>query len=118
MYEDCVIVIPSRLGSVRLSEKPIQDINGKTMISRVVHLAKQTKIKNVIVATDSDKIRDSVVQDHPDVVVIMTDPELQSGTDRVHQAIVNYTKEFNKSFKYVINLQGDMPNISPDMWSC
>ena len=52
----CAIVIPARIGSTRLPNKPLKDIAGKTLIERVVDQARKTTAKSIHVATDSDEI--------------------------------------------------------------
>ena len=50
------IIIPARIGSTRLPNKPLKDIAGKTLIERVVDQARKTTAKSIHVATDSDEI--------------------------------------------------------------
>ena len=50
------IIIPARIGSTRLPNKPLKDISGKTLIERVVDQARKTTAKSIHVATDSDEI--------------------------------------------------------------
>ena len=51
MNNDIFIIIPSRIGSTRLKNKPLADLNGKTLIQRVFNKAKEVT-NNVIIATD------------------------------------------------------------------
>lgn len=105
-YNDIVIIIPARIGSTRLARKPLEIIGNKPMVCHVLDRALETGLKNVYVATDSEEISKVLPQDK----VILTPSELNSGTDRVFSA---YSKLNNKSsFKYVVNLQGDMPFIN------
>lgn len=106
MQPDTVIIIPSRLGSERLSQKPLQRIGNLTMIEHV--LASIEKLGYpVYVATDADLIAEVVREAGGEV--IMTDPACASGTDRVYQALQRIPDSQN--IKYVINLQGDMPFV-------
>ena len=50
------IIIPARIGSTRLPNKPLKDIAGKTLIERVVDQARKTSAQSIHVATDSDEI--------------------------------------------------------------
>ena len=50
------IIIPARIGSSRLPNKPLKDIAGKTLIERVVDQARKTTAKSIHVATDSMKL--------------------------------------------------------------
>lgn len=102
-----ILVIPARYASTRFPGKPLAMINGIPMIVRVLNQAKQVKrVSQVIVATDHDGIR-SVVENAGGRVV-MTSPDLPSGTDRVAAAVSGMACE------YVVNLQGDEPLINPD----
>jgi len=104
-----VIVIPARLGSTRLPNKPLADIDGKPMIIRVVEQAKSANLGPVIVACCGPEIR-CVVESHGGFA-IETDPDLPSGSDRIVAALRQYDPD-NK-FEYIINLQGDLPLIDP-----
>ena len=53
-----IVIIPSRLSSTRLKEKPLLDLNGKSLIERVYLRAIQSNAKEVFIATDSKKIED------------------------------------------------------------
>ncbi len=96
------IVIPSRLSSTRLPEKPLLRIKGKPLIRWVVEGCLRTG-ERVILATDSERIAE-VVSDL-EVEVILTPPELPSGSDRVAYAVRNMDLDF------VINYQGDEPFV-------
>src|SRR3954467_15737288 len=76
------IVIPARLGSTRLPEKALADINGKPMIQHVYERAKKVPgVDQVIVATDHQRIVDAVTKIGG--TAVMTPETLSSGTDRV-----------------------------------
>ena len=81
------ILIPSRIGSTRLENKPLQNIEGKSLIQRVFENALSIT-SNVYVATDSNKIKDNLSNVTNNI--IMTSSEHISGTDRVYEA-VSYT---------------------------
>lgn len=103
-----VIIIPARLASTRLPNKPIADICGKTMIQRVYEQALLADVGDVIIACDSEKIADEIKKFGGKFVI--TDPALPSGTDRIYAAL---QKMENKNFEIVVNLQGDLPEIDP-----
>ncbi|MBL7545461.1 MAG: 3-deoxy-manno-octulosonate cytidylyltransferase [Bdellovibrionaceae bacterium] len=97
-------VIPSRLKATRFPHKPLAQIAGKSLIRWVAERAlKSQKLDRVIVATDSSLIADQVKD--LDCQIVMTDPELPSGTDRMYAAI----KDLNVDI--AINIQGDEPMI-------
>jgi 3-deoxy-manno-octulosonate cytidylyltransferase (CMP-KDO synthetase) len=108
------IVIPARLNSTRLSQKVLQDINGKPMLWWVYEKAKKVKgVDTIIIATDNKQV-EKVANDFG-AKVIMTSNEIQSGTDRVASVAKKLILEKgeNLSPKIYINLQGDEPEIDP-----
>ena len=103
-----LIVIPARYGSVRLPGKPLREINGKPLIRWVFERASQSKLKDdVIIATDDERIRGAALAFGAPVV--MTSPDLASGTDRVWEAVKD------RSADLIVNVQGDEPQIRGDM---
>lgn len=102
-------VIPSRIRSTRLARKPLLEIQGKPMVQWTYENASRCKILDkVIVATDCDEIADVINRCGGQVE--MTDPELQTGSDRVAAVAQKYPE-----YDVVINLQGDEPFIKPKM---
>lgn len=102
----CVIVIPARYGSTRLPGKPLLAETGKCLIQHVHERALAvTGVASVIVATDDARIAD-VVRGFGGTVV-MTRADCPTGTDRVAEAVRGRTEPF------VINIQGDEPEIPP-----
>ena len=108
---DTIILIPARIGSTRLPRKPLLKINGREMILRVWDKAQNTKAEKVVVATDSQEIAEVLQKEGAEVII--TNPSHQSGTDRIYEALNILDKE--KSYEYIINLQGDLPNITSDI---
>lgn len=108
---DTIILIPARIGSTRLPRKPLLKINGREMILHVWDKAQDTKAEKVVVATDSQEIAEVLHKEGAEVII--TNPSHQSGTDRIYEALNKLDKE--KSYKYIINLQGDLPNITSDI---
>jgi 3-deoxy-manno-octulosonate cytidylyltransferase (CMP-KDO synthetase) len=101
-------VIPARYASSRFPGKPLIDIQGKSMIQRVYEQAKKShKLKEVIVATDDERILTHVKSFGGNA--IMTAVNHPSGTDRCYETL----QKSGKDFKYVINIQGDEPFIDP-----
>jgi len=105
---DTVIIIPSRIASTRLERKPLQKIGDKTVIEWVAKQAIKANICDVIVACCCNEIAEFLNKSK--IKYILTDPNIQSGTDRVYSAYKNMKIEYN----YIINLQGDMPFIMED----
>ena len=108
---DTIILIPARIGSTRLPRKPLLKINGREMILHVWDKAQNTKAEKVVVATDSQEIAEVLQKEGAEVII--TNPSHQSGTDRIYEALNIVDKE--KSYEYIINLQGDLPNITSDV---
>lgn len=108
---ETIILIPARLESSRLRKKLINTIGPKSMLSHVVDRAKESKINNIIVATDSAEIISSVKETGVDC--IMTSKEHESGSDRIYEALSKEDPQKNK--QCVINLQGDIPFIDPEV---
>jgi 3-deoxy-manno-octulosonate cytidylyltransferase (CMP-KDO synthetase) len=109
MTKDFVILIPSRIGSTRLQNKPLVDINGKTLIQRVFDQSLKATSQSFI-ATDSRLIYDHV-KSFTDNIVMTSDTHI-SGTDRVFEAasILSLEKD-----QLIINLQGDEPFMPVDL---
>ena len=105
-----VVIIPSRMASTRLPGKPLMKINGIPMIQRVWQQAIKSNIGEVFVACSEIEVHDLIVSNGGKA--IMTDPNLPSGTDRVHSAFLKIKN--NKDIDVIINLQGDMPLINPE----
>ena len=99
-----VVIIPSRMASTRLPGKPLVAIHGIPMIQRVWQQAIESNIGEVFVACSEIEVHDLIVNNGGKA--IMTDPNLHSGTDRVHEAaeILNIDDD-----RLIINLQGDEP---------
>ena len=102
------IIIPARMASQRLPNKPMVKINGIPMIERVWKQGINSKIGDVYVACSEDEVFDLISSKGGKA--IMTDPNLPSGTDRVFAAF-NLLENKNK-YESIINLQGDMPLIN------
>lgn len=108
MSSSFTVIIPARLASTRLPDKPLADIAGKPMIMRVVEQASQSGAARVVVATDSERIAD-VVQ-AAGCEFVMTSPDHPSGTDRLQEAAHLLALHADD---IVVNVQGDEPFIPP-----
>ena len=104
------VIIPARLGSSRLPEKPLKDLGGKPMIQRVYEAASQSDAKQVIVATDHPRI-EQVVKSFGGKVC-MTKESHPSGTDRLQEVVQNLRLADGD---IVVNVQGDEPLIPPSV---
>ncbi len=104
-----VILIPSRLAATRLPRKPLLKINGISIISHVVKKAKDADVGEVYVATEDEEIIDDVHLNGGKA--ILTSNTHKTGSDRIFEC---FEKLELKSIDYIINLQGDEPNINID----
>ncbi len=93
-------VIPARIGSTRLPNKPLQVIGGQPLVSFVTHRILQFKLfDHVVLATDSLEIRAAV--EHLPVEVVMTSTRHRCGTERVAEVVANQPHQIT------VNVQGD-----------
>jgi 3-deoxy-manno-octulosonate cytidylyltransferase (CMP-KDO synthetase) len=103
-----VVIIPARLASTRLPNKPLADLGGKPMVVRVAERAQQSGASRIIVATDHADIAAACAAHG--VEACMTRADHPSGTDRI--AEVAHTLGLAPD-AVVVNLQGDEPLIDP-----
>ncbi|MCX6147135.1 MAG: 3-deoxy-manno-octulosonate cytidylyltransferase [Candidatus Kapabacteria bacterium] len=107
---DAIGIIPARIGSVRLPEKPLALINGKSLIQRVWEGASTAKtLRRLIVATDDIRIKEHCESFGAEVV--LTPAELPSGTDRIAYVV----KELDETADVIFNIQGDEPLIKGEL---
>lgn len=99
-------VIPARLASTRLPRKVLREIAGKPMLQWIVEAALASpKLDRVVVATDSEEVMALAAEHRWEGM--MTSPDLQSGSDRVHAVSRQISSEI------VVNIQGDEPMLQP-----
>ncbi len=104
---NAAVVIPARLGSVRVPRKPLQLISGRELILHVCDAVSQARlIDRVIVATDSEEIKECVLG--AGFEARLTSSDHQTGTDRVAEVAKDLTE------RVIINVQGDEPFLPPD----
>ena len=101
-----IVIIPARIKSERLPEKPLRLILNKPMINWTFEAALKTSADIVQVATDSEKIFNLF----PSANTVMTSSNHLSGTDRVYEAV---SKIGLNDDDVIVNVQGDEPFISP-----
>lgn len=104
-----IIVIPARMQATRLPGKPLAEINGRPMIAHVIDRAKEADIGPVVVAAAENEIAEAAEQ--YGAKAVLTDPDLPSGSDRIKAALDSLDKD--RKHDIVINVQGDIPTISP-----
>ena len=102
-------IIPARYASTRFPGKPLVEILGQSMLSRVYGQARKARsLAEVIIATDDQRIYDHALSFGAKAV--MTGTTHVSGTDRCWEAYRNYGKKFS----HVLNIQGDEPFLDPE----
>ena len=101
-----VVVIPSRYASVRLPGKPLLDIVGKPMIQHVYERGTESSARDVVVATDDERIAETC--ESFKATVCMTGDQHRSGSERI--AEVCDIMDWNDD-TIVVNLQGDEPTM-------
>ena len=102
------VLIPARLASTRLPDKPLADIGGLPMVVRVARRALQSHAATVVVATDSAEVIEKCTAF--DITSVMTSSDHPSGSDRLAEAC-NLLGLADDAI--VVNVQGDEPLIDP-----
>jgi 3-deoxy-manno-octulosonate cytidylyltransferase (CMP-KDO synthetase) len=106
---DTIVLIPARLTSSRLPNKPLADIAGLPMIVQVWKRAIEADVGPVLVAAGEKEIVEAI-KDHAGDAVL-TDPDLPSGSDRITAALHDIDPD--GKHQRIVNLQGDLPTIDP-----
>jgi 3-deoxy-manno-octulosonate cytidylyltransferase (CMP-KDO synthetase) len=100
-----IIMIPARMASSRLPDKPLADIHGLPMIVHVMKRAQEAALGRVVIACAEAEIKTAVEKAGGEAV--LTDPGLPSGSDRILAAL--QTIDPQGAHDAVINVQGDLP---------
>ncbi len=108
--EHTLVIIPARLASARLPNKPLADIAGEPMVVRVARQAALADVGRVAVATDSHEIAEVVRT--AGFEAVMTRDDHQSGSDRVYEAATIMDPDAKAGI--ILNVQGDIPAIEPE----
>lgn len=108
-----IVLIPSRLASTRLPDKPLADIHGLPMIVHCLRRAQEAGYTRVAVACGDAPIAEAVQAAGGEAV--LTDPAHPSGSDRIFEALQKLDPKGEHDA--VINLQGDLPAIDPKVIS-
>ncbi len=105
-----IAVVPARLASTRLPNKPLLDICGKPMIVHTAERARASAASRVIIATDAPSVL-AASREHG-FEAILTRPDHPSGTDRLAEVveILDLPEQ-----AVVVNVQGDEPLVDPQL---
>lgn len=106
-----IVMIPARMASTRLPDKPLADIHGQPMIVHVLRRAEEAKLGRVVVACAEKEVIAAVEKAGGEAV--LTDPALPSGSDRILAALKQV--DARGAHDAVINVQGDLPTLDPTL---
>ncbi len=104
------MLIPARMASTRLANKPLADIAGLPMVVRVAQRAQLSRAVNVVVAADDARIVEACQFHH--IPALLTRTDHISGSDRLAQACELLGLA---DTDLVVNVQGDEPLIEPQV---
>ncbi len=105
-----IVVIPARLGSSRLPNKPLADLGGKPMVVRVAERARAAGAQRVLIASDAPTVLE-VARTHG-FDAVLTRADHPSGTDRLAEVAA---QQGWSDDTLVVNVQGDEPLIDPQL---
>lgn len=108
MHVPFTVLIPARLASTRLPDKPLADIGGLPMVVRVAQRARASGASRVVVAADDRRIVEACTAHGVEALLTRTDHP--SGSDRLAEAC---TRLALADDAIVVNVQGDEPLIDP-----
>ncbi|WP_422368895.1 3-deoxy-manno-octulosonate cytidylyltransferase [Pelagibius sp.] len=102
-----IVLIPARLASIRLPDKPLADIHGEAMIVHVWRRAVEAGVGPVVVACAEAEIAEAITAAGGEAVLTRADHP--SGSDRIYEALQAVDPEGRHNA--VVNLQGDLPTL-------
>ncbi|MDS0808855.1 cytidylyltransferase domain-containing protein, partial [Burkholderia cenocepacia] len=103
-----IAVIPARLASTRLPNKPLADLGGKPMVVRVAERAREAGAQQVLVASDAQSVLDAA-RDHG-FEAVLTRADHPSGTDRLAEIAAALGQ---RADTVGVNVHGGAPPIAP-----
>lgn len=104
-----IVMVPARLASMRLPDKPLAMIAGRPMIEHVWRRACEAGIGPVVVATDAPAIAEAIRAAGGEA--ILTRADHPAGSDRIFEAIERLDPA--RRHDVVVNVQGDLPTLDP-----
>lgn len=109
--DNTIIIIPARMASTRLPNKPLADIGGKPMIVQVWERAVAAAVGDVLVACDDVRIQQAV--EAAGGKAVLTRADHPSGSDRIWEAFQH--ADLTGKYHYIVNVQGDLPTLDPHL---
>ena len=107
-------IIPARLASSRVPQKPLADILGMPMIGHVYHRSKLcSTLDEVYVATCDSEIYNYITSIGGKAV--MTSDKHERASDRTAEALLKIEKDTQSKIDIVVMIQGDEPMVTPEM---
>lgn len=103
-----IAIVPARLASTRLPDKPLADIGGKPMVVRTAERAALSGASRVIIATDDERVMQAAASHG--IAAMMTRADHPTGTDRLAEVAQRLGLD---DHQIVVNVQGDEPLIEP-----
>lgn len=110
MNPDFTVLIPARMASSRLPDKPLADIGGVPMVVRVAQRARQSHARRCVVAADDTRILEAC--EAHGIPAVLTRIDHASGSDRLAEACALLDLPDDAM---VVNVQGDEPLIEPEL---
>lgn len=110
MSKGFTVLIPARLGSSRLPNKPLADLGGLPMVVRVARQATRSQAVRCVIAADDERIVQACAAHG--IEALLTHRDHPSGSDRLAQAC---TLLGLPDDALVVNVQGDEPLIEPGL---
>lgn len=108
------ILIPARYGSTRFPGKPTVELGGVPMIRRVYDACAKTDM-HVYALTDDQRVVDALQDGIEYRSCILDTNDYENGTERCAGALFNGIDPHLDGFEHIINVQGDMPDVTPEM---
>lgn len=106
-------IIPARYASTRFPGKPLAELGGESIISRVYrNVCRAEGVEDVVVATDDESICDHVESFCEEGAVMMTSDTHNSGTERCGEVVERLERQ-GYTYDVIINVQGDEPFVEP-----
>ena len=103
-------IVPARLASTRLPDKPLYPLLGRPLIEWVWRRVRaMSALDHAVVATDSERVAE--VCRSLGAPVELTSPDHPSGTDRVAEVA---GREAYRDYPVVVNIQGDEPLLKEE----